>query len=177
VRSKVSTTQPMHSSELARLAGVSTEGLTRLLSADLTRHDTLGRQIDGYERLEVIGVTRDSKFDEEGGLKLQVLRKARITRENAAIALTTASLQFARMKSREVPRSAKKPKKWRKTVARSSPEPKAHPVPVFKLNWRRQPSILAHGELATAVDLAPLYSGGLLIHPNLFARTDFRLFC
>jgi hypothetical protein len=61
----------------------------------------------------------------EGGLKPQVLRKARITRENAAIAFTTASLQFARMKRREVPRSAKKPKKWRKTVARSSPEPKS----------------------------------------------------
>jgi len=44
------------------------KGLSRLLSADSTNHDIFGRQIDGYERLEVIGVTRDSKFGEEGGL-------------------------------------------------------------------------------------------------------------
>jgi hypothetical protein len=40
------------------------------------------------------------------------------------IAFTTASFQIERVKRREVLRSAKKPKKWRKTVARSSPSGK-----------------------------------------------------
>jgi hypothetical protein len=61
------------------------------------------------------------KFGEEGGLKPQVSRKHRFTREIAAIAFSTASFQTSRVKRREVPRSAKKPKKWRKTVARSNP--------------------------------------------------------
>jgi hypothetical protein len=97
------------------------KGLSRLLSADSTRRETPGRQIDGYERLEVIGVTRDSKFGEEGGLKPQAFGNPRFTSENVAISFTTTSFQTSSVKCREVPRSAKKPKKWRKTVARSSP--------------------------------------------------------
>jgi hypothetical protein len=57
----------------------------------------------------------------------------------------------------------------------SSPEPKAHPVPASKLKWRRQPSILARGELATAMDL-PLFGGGLLIFSALFVFTTLHLF-
>jgi hypothetical protein len=57
----------------------------------------------------------------EGGLKPQPFKNPRFTRVIAAIAFTTASFQTSMMKRREVPRSAKKPKKWRKTVARSSP--------------------------------------------------------
>jgi hypothetical protein len=41
--------------------------------------------------------------------------------EIAAISFTVASFQMARVKRREARRSPKKPKKWRKTVARSSP--------------------------------------------------------
>ena len=47
------------------------KGLSRLLSADSTDHEIPKRRIDGEERLEVIGATRDSKFGEEGGLKPQ----------------------------------------------------------------------------------------------------------
>src|SRR5450631_1081110 len=65
------------------------------------------------------------KFGEEGGLKPQVSRKPRFTREIAAIAFTTTSFQIVRVKRREARRSPKKPKKWRKTVARSSPKGKS----------------------------------------------------
>jgi len=40
-----------------------------LLSADSTDHEIPKRRIDGEERLEVIGATRDSKFGEEGGFE------------------------------------------------------------------------------------------------------------
>jgi hypothetical protein len=58
---------------------------------------------------------------ERGGLKPQVLCKPCFTREIAAISFTVASFQIARVKRREARRSPKKPKKWRKTVARTSP--------------------------------------------------------
>jgi hypothetical protein len=45
------------------------KGLSRLLSADSTDHEIPERRIDGEERLEVIGATRDSKFGEEGGVE------------------------------------------------------------------------------------------------------------
>ena len=61
----------------------------------------------------------------EGGLKPQAFWTPRFTREIATIAFTTANFQIARVKRREVPRSAKKPKKWTKTVARSSPKGKS----------------------------------------------------
>jgi hypothetical protein len=48
--------------------------------------------------------------------------QASFTREIAAISFTVASFQIARVKRREARRSPKKPKKWRKTVARSSPK-------------------------------------------------------
>jgi hypothetical protein len=60
----------------------------------------------------------------EGGLKPQAFGNPHFTRQNVAIAFTTASFQIERVKRREVLRSAKKPKKWRKTVARSSPSGK-----------------------------------------------------
>jgi hypothetical protein len=61
---------------------------------------------------------------ERGGLKPQLLTKGYFKREIAAISFTTASFQIARVKRREASRSPKKPKKWRKTVARSSPNTK-----------------------------------------------------
>jgi len=53
--------------------------------------------------LEVIGVTRDSKFGEEGGLKPQAFRKPRFKREIAAIVFAVANFQIARVKCCEVP--------------------------------------------------------------------------
>ena len=47
------------------------KGLSRLLSADSTKHDEPGTADRWLGALEVIGVTRDSKFGEEGGLKPQ----------------------------------------------------------------------------------------------------------
>ena len=58
---------------------------------------------------------------ERGGLKPQLFKNPRITSEIAAISFSTASFQFVCVKPYEVPRSSTKPKKWRKTVARSSP--------------------------------------------------------
>jgi hypothetical protein len=57
----------------------------------------------------------------EGGLKLQASRKPRFTREITAISFTIAGFQFGQVKRFEVSRSPSKPKEWRKTVARSSP--------------------------------------------------------
>ena len=87
------------------------KGLSRLLSADSTERAKPGHQNRCLCTLEVIGVTRDSKFGEEGGLKPQPFRNPRFTREIAAIAFTTANFQIALVKRREVPRSFKKPKK------------------------------------------------------------------
>jgi hypothetical protein len=125
---------------------------------------------------EVIGVTRDSKFGEEGGLKPQVSWKARFTREIAAISFTTVNFQNSRVKRREVRRSRRKPKKWRKTVARSSPESKISCSPGVQ------------AELARLLPILPARScfgrrrgshsgGGLLIQPDLFALIHFRFFC
>ncbi len=50
------------------------KGLSRLLSADSTDHEIPKRRIDGEERLEVIGATRDSKFGGEGGLYCSFFR-------------------------------------------------------------------------------------------------------
>jgi hypothetical protein len=58
---------------------------------------------------------------ERGGLKPQHSREPPFTREIAAIAFTTASFPNSNVKRRKVARSAKKPQKWLKTVARSSP--------------------------------------------------------
>jgi hypothetical protein len=67
-------------------------------------------------------LTGDFRCGGERGLKPQASRNPRFTREIAAIACTTASFQNSRVKFREVPRNAKKVKKRRKTVARSSPK-------------------------------------------------------
>ena len=80
------------------------KGLSRLLSADSIRHDKPRRQIDGSERLEVIGVTRDSNFGEEGGLKPQASRKPHFTREIAGISFTIGRFQTSRVKRHEVKR-------------------------------------------------------------------------
>jgi hypothetical protein len=61
------------------------------------------------------------KFWRRGGLKPQPFRSPRFTREITAIVFTTVNFQIARLKCYEVLRSARKPKKYRKTVARSSP--------------------------------------------------------
>ena len=47
------------------------KSLSRLLSADSTKHDETGTTNQWSYALEVIGVTRDSEFGEEGGLKPQ----------------------------------------------------------------------------------------------------------
>ena len=96
------------------------KGLSRLLSADSIRHDKPRRQIDGSERLEVIGVTRDSNFGEEGGLKPQASRKPHFTREIAGDLLYYRKVSNL---ASETPRSQalRSLIKWRKTVARSSP--------------------------------------------------------
>jgi hypothetical protein len=62
---------------------------------------------------------------ERGGLKPQAFQNPRFTKEIAAIPFTVASFQIARVKRYEVRRSSKKPKKWRKTVACSSPRGKS----------------------------------------------------
>src|ERR1700682_6306435 len=92
------------------------KGLSRLLSADSTKNANPGTADRWLFASEVIGVTRDSKFGEERGLKPQVSRKARFTREIGPISFTIASFQIVHVKRREVPRSPSKPKKWRKTV-------------------------------------------------------------
>jgi hypothetical protein len=97
------------------------QGLSRLLSAVSIKHDTPGTADRWLCTSEVIGVTRDSKFGEEGGLQPPAFRKLRSTREFVAIAFIAAGFQILLVKRREVSRSAKKPKKWRKTVACSSP--------------------------------------------------------
>jgi len=61
------------------------------------------------------------KFGEEGGLKPQVSRNARFAREIAVISFAYPRFQPAQVKRHEVPRRPTKSKKWRKTVARSSP--------------------------------------------------------
>ncbi len=78
------------------------KGLSRLLSADSTNRDTPGTAGLWLWALEVIGVTRDSKFGEEGGLKPQAFGKPRFTREIPAISFTTASFQAVHVKSGEV---------------------------------------------------------------------------
>ena len=48
------------------------KGLSRLLSADSANHDTSGTADRWFCTSEVIGVTRDSKFGEEGGIRTPV---------------------------------------------------------------------------------------------------------
>src|ERR1700686_4270699 len=87
-------------------------------------------------------------IDPSGGLKPPAFRKLRSTTEFVAIAFTTASFQNLRVKRCEVRRSPRKRKKWRKTVARSSPKGKS-PV----LDSSRCPKIRRFNEMACSLEL------------------------
>jgi len=68
-------------------------------------------------------------------VKPQAFKKPRFTREIAAIPFDTASLRFNDMKRYEVRRNPSKPKKWRKTVARSSPNGKRRAVRIRRVRY------------------------------------------
>ena len=57
----------------------------------------------------------------EGGVKPHLSLDPHFTRKNAAISFIAGRFRNLRVKPRKVERSTSKPKKWPKTVARSSP--------------------------------------------------------
>src|SRR5690348_18308898 len=60
---------------------------------------------------------------ERGGIRTPSFQETSLYREFVTIAFTTASFQNLQVKRHEVPRSSRKRKKWRKTLACSSPIP------------------------------------------------------